>query len=322
MTSKQYTDAEKKLIKDLFLTGLNTVEIASQLSKSQTGIERFLKRENLYKKINKFDLYFEKVCQLYLSGKTIAEISNIYPLSKKTISKFLKIKNINTSLILREPFYTKISNLNYFQNIDTEKKAWLLGFILADGNITIPSKSPNAKLFQLEIQQRDVEVLQILCDEIGLSYSNIKTYKRSNRNTQPTVKVSFNSNIFCNHLIALGIVPNKTFVAQIPQIPLNLTNHFLRGLIDGDGRISSTSITLFGNEFVIKEYSKIILSQTQIPSTSIKYYKTTCFSASVFKKEDRLKLAEYLYKDATVFLKRKANYIWPLINSNDDKQTP
>lgn len=45
-----YTSEEKELIKKLYLIdGLNTVSISKIINRYQSGIERFLRRENIYK---------------------------------------------------------------------------------------------------------------------------------------------------------------------------------------------------------------------------------------------------------------------------------
>lgn len=313
MTYKRnYTEEIKNQIKKLYLENNNTVQISNFLNISQSGVERYLKKEGLYKKINSkikiSENQYQDIFNMWTDGLSSTQIANFYNVSSSLILKILKKNGFDTSIANRRDLYSPVTDLNYFQTIDTETKAWLLGFIFADGNITIPSGRPNSHNFQLEIQERDIEVLNIFCDEIGYPKEKIKKYSRANRNTQKTVKVSFYSNTFCQHLKALGCVPNKTHILQYPDIPCELNRHFIRGLIDGDGRVFKTEISLFGNKEMISSYCEKIITEAKINPSSIKKYKTTCYRASVFQKNERLKLINYLYKDSKVFLKRKAYY--------------
>lgn len=48
-----------------------------------------------------------------------------------------------------------------------------------------------------------------------------------------------------------GIIPRKTFITSYPNIPMQFDNHFIRGLLDGDGCITKTtcpSINFVGTE--------------------------------------------------------------------------
>lgn len=53
-------------------------------------------------------------------------------------------------------------NRLYFKEIDSPVKAYLLGFIIADGNITIPKGNRQARFscYQHEKQKEIIELLQ------------------------------------------------------------------------------------------------------------------------------------------------------------------
>lgn len=307
MCPKRYTNLEVSTVKDLYLQGKTTVEISKLLNKSQSGIERLLKREGLYKKLtHRHTIPHDQddaIIKLWNDGLTSKQIAEKYNVTSNSILGLLKRKGIDTSISSRKDLYSPVGNLNYFQQINTETKAWLLGFIFADGNITIPANKQNSAVFQLEIHSRDIEVLHILCREIQYPLEKIRSC--SNRNT---VKVSFHSNTFCNHLYALGCLPKKAHTVDYPVIPQEFNSHFIRGLIDGDGSVTDSTIALYGNKKIINKYSSLIIQEAGIDPMSIKYYKTSCYSARVHQKNNRLKLASYLYDDATVYLQRKAKF--------------
>lgn len=307
MTRKRYTDSEISIIKNLYFEGKTTVEISNILKKSQSGIERLLKREGLYKKLtHRHSIPHDQdnlIVKMYTDGFTSSQIAKKYNVTSNSILGLLRRKGIDTSFSSRKDIYSPVSNLNYFEEINTEIKAWLLGFIFADGNITVPTSKQNSSIFQLEVHSKDIEVLHILCDETGLPLSKIHSSPKRN-----TVKVSFYSNTFCNHLYALGCVPKKAHSIEYPKIPQELNRHFIRGLIDGDGSVTNSTIALYGNKNIINKYASLIITEANVDPLAIKYYKTSCYSARVHQKNNRLKLASYLYDDATVYLKRKAKF--------------
>lgn len=310
MSTRQLSELEKETIKTLYKQNKTTVEIARELNRSQSGVERYLKRNNLYvKKSHRHKIPHSEdknIVNLYLEGKTSIEIASLYDVTDNAILKLLNRLGIDTSN--RSDIYSPVKHLNYFENIDTEKKAYLLGFITADGNITIPTKRPNSKVFQLEIQKRDREILELLASEIGLDQSFIREYSRSNPNRQPTVRIAFYSNAFCDHLAKYGIVKEKCHKTYLPAIPEELIAHYTRGLIDGDGSITDSQVTLFGNKKLLLDIKNIYIDKLGISSDSIKEYQASCYRLAIYQKDARLKLLEFLYKDATVFLSRKAKY--------------
>jgi len=307
MGAKPYTIEDMELIKDLYSKGFDTVQIALQINRSQSGVERFLKKIGLYVKRpyrHKIDASEDKnIIDMYLNQNlTTAEIAKAYSATDTAILGLLKRMGINTSNTEK---YSAVKNLDAFKTIDTELKAYLLGFITADGNITVPTARQNSQIFQLEIQERDRVILEWLAELIGLPDQNIKRYKRSGKNHQATVKIAFHSNSFCNNLRLWGIVPRKSHIVQLPKIDKELLPHFVRGLIDGDGRVAKDNISLFGNESITNSIHGLWV-EIGIDPEAIHRYKNTCHAVVVNRLEERVKLTKYLYSNANYFLERKA----------------
>jgi len=69
--------------------------------------------------------------------------------------------------------------------------------------------------------------------------------KDSNRKTNfshkkfPISRLALRSDKMLNDLYKLGIIQNKTYNINIPNISLELERHFWRGIFDGDGHIST-----------------------------------------------------------------------------------
>ena len=96
--------------------------------------------------------------QLYLSGMSLKEVGKKFGYnSENTVAKIFRKNGI--------PVRTRAGkgdtvNHSYFSKIDTENKAYILGLLLADGNITERDKSQNA--VRIELQKTDISTLQLI----------------------------------------------------------------------------------------------------------------------------------------------------------------
>lgn len=72
--------------------------------------------------------------------QSIKDLSLKYKLSYPTILKILKEYNIPT--YTKQQLYSNGMNEDFFSNIDSEEKAYFLGFFLADGCVYYGNKSP------------------------------------------------------------------------------------------------------------------------------------------------------------------------------------
>ena len=81
--------------------------------------------------IQKTPIEIEKIiCDDYLTNSySSRELSKKYNLSKATILRILKRNNIEAK---NRRLVNNNLNINYFEKIDTEQKAYFLGFIFAD----------------------------------------------------------------------------------------------------------------------------------------------------------------------------------------------
>lgn len=216
-------------------------------------------------------------------------------------------------------------NENYFENIDTEEKAYWLGFIMADGTVIKTNK--NMKLYnrlKLALKLSDECHLKKLLKCIE-STTEIKHYTTKNN----TTNYSGNDYTYCyvncdsikltNDLIKLGCVPNKTYECSIPDIPNNLIRHFIRGYFDGDGSISiykdsntkkiRGEFSITSNYNMLTDIQNILIDKCNLKTTKIKTYKRTDKAGSLRYggKNQLTRIYEYLYNDSTIFLERKYN---------------
>lgn len=142
------------------------------------------------------------------------------------------IKNLNKAGVqLRDrstAAKTYSVNQNYFKEIDSPTKAYLLGLIWADGNMSKDS-------FTLALKDSDKPLLESVRTEIG-STGPLNFRKRQERQMSDMWALRVHDKRFCAHLRALGIVERKTSKLRFPAfLPCNLYPMFILGIVDGDG---------------------------------------------------------------------------------------
>lgn len=246
-------------------------------------------------------LYFEKFCTL----SQIAEKFNCVPNTiKNIVSKDYKYKeraSVN---------YKNLGiNHNFFSVIDTEEKAYILGFLLADGNVY---KDTSYRI-RLCLALQDIKILYRIKEILNLT-SEVRISKRDNReNSQAECLLNWSSEQQFKDLGKYGIVPNKSLISYLPinQINSDVVHHFIRGLFDGDGCISvfqnRQALSFVGTYEVINTLKCFLCENLSLYPVKIseRTKKNTVYQVLWSSKKDVLNIYNYLYKDATIFLERK-----------------
>lgn len=93
-----------------------------------------------------------ELCNLYISGKPIEQLSQIYKISYAQTYLILQSNKIKMRSN-REDYAKFIYNVNYFSQINTEDKAYFLGLLFADGNI---SKKRNSVTISLKLSDSHI----------------------------------------------------------------------------------------------------------------------------------------------------------------------
>jgi hypothetical protein len=117
---------------------------------------------------------------------------------------------------------------SFFDNIDSELKAYLLGWVAGDGHIKKDG-------LYLSVHKKDIEISNLFRDSIA---PNCKQFFRDYDNT---VNIRINSVKIVHSLCkALRVsVGKKSHKISLPDISDDLMIHFIRGLIDSDGSVST-----------------------------------------------------------------------------------
>ena len=272
-------------------------DISNKFSISTHAISRRIKKLG-YSVINYQNLVeynIEDIKEFIDQGYTLSNIANIYNVSCSAISRFIKINNIN----LKKSKFDE----NVFDIIDTEEKAYWLGFVFADGNIS--SHTPNKKhtyKFELSLALKDKNHLY--------KFNSFMNYKGNNVKCDSyRCRWYIGNKHLWETLNSYGCTPKKSLTLNFPDENIfkskDLIRHFIRGYFDGDGCIICTnktrSINLLGTPNFLTMCQKHfnvynILHKNHNSSLTVRF---DTFGKTAYK------IAEFLYKDSTIYLDRK-----------------
>ena len=170
----------------------------------------------------------ETLEELYSQHKSTYKVAEVFGVNHKTIAAWMKKHKIQT--VGSQGARKNNLNHDYFQNIDTEEKAYWLGFIMADGCVYKGSDASSYRL-QINLKGSDKEHLDKLQKSINSSY---KIQEKKVKNSDVCL-LKVNSTKMCQDLMALNVTPRKSMLCQMPSLEEHLEKHFIRGYFDGDG---------------------------------------------------------------------------------------
>ena len=241
------------------------------------------------------------VISLYKSGKTIAEICKLTELSNGSVYKVLNNNNVHLN---RKRRY-KVNN-DFFSIIDTPEKAYILGFILADGHNNIKKR-----LLSIQLHPKDVDILEKIV--IAMESNNPINFYQYGDNKKACL--SINNYKICQDLLKLGLTKNKSYNAKLPKVPNNLINYLILGIFDGDGSISidktrynKANFTITGTKDVIFSIVNIIKEECDVNSYVHERHRernNNNYTLSVSGNIQIIRFMNWLYCDTPIFLNRK-----------------
>lgn len=259
---------------------------------------------------------FENILREYKEGKiSLTKAAEKLNTSRYKLKKLLENKNIKVDSTYKKR--THFFNENFFKNIDTEEKAYWLGFISADGHV-------GKYQISIILSYKDKDHLFKLCNDIDGSSLKVKEgYVNTSYGNIKTVRITINSIQMVKDLRKLGLQSNKTYNLSFPNIPDNFTRHYIRGYFDGDGCISLSGGT-YKKPYVIFLGNKSMMC-------SIKNHMNISKKVSILKREDKkemyhfrigkhkdvINIYDYFYTDSTVYLDRKKDKFEKLIGASE-----
>lgn len=235
-----------------------------------------------------------KICAEYAKGYSGLELAKVFNCGITSVYRALNKNNVllrKASDVSRKYFV----NDQFFNSVDNQCKAYTLGFITADGNIN----RVYSKVLRIGLHKRDKDVLYKIIKCMESNYP-VNTSKKQ-------VYVAITSNQLCDDVLSMW--KYKGF-GRLPFYDINedLLNHYLRGLVDGDGWISRNKANRYqvgvcGNKKTMTFIKNILFKKFNykakiLPNKSI--YQVAISDNIIIKS-----FLDWLYQGAFIYLNRK-----------------
>ena len=135
----------------------------------------------------------------------------------------------------------KFVNSDYFEKIDNGRKAYLLGFLIADGSIISQKVNKQLNHIIICLKEIDIEVLEFFKSEIC---PNANIQISTNKNGYRTCKIQWTSEKMVKDLAQyMSSLHRKSFdtdfMVNLDNIPAEYFRDFFRGFMDADGTIKN-----------------------------------------------------------------------------------
>lgn len=302
-------DLEREII-ELYKSGQSMAKIGARYDMSSAFIMSVLDRNNVPKRTKGgiYPIQQADVISRYQNGESCQDIAMSYAVTFNTISKILEDNNV-----ARDNRYdNKSLDLDYFENIDRPDKAYFLGLALTDANV-----SEKGNIIRLSLSSKDEEILHVFSDKCGNSNSIVvrEDGKHSERTFQLRCKK------WKTDLAKYGVVPRKTFTCTMPMLRDDMMPHLIRGMIDGDGWISSLSHKLgfCGNQKTVTQVHDHLVNTLGVYNVKVLHTETNLWQTTWASRRDIEKICEYMYADkGDCYIKRKFDNYQVIIHGNTE----
>jgi DNA-binding transcriptional regulator WhiA len=213
--------------------------------------------------------------------------------------------------------YPYMCDYHYFDEIDTEEKAYWLGFLTADGWINKNDKN-NAGVTGIELQYGDINHLKKFNKSIGGNYQITDRWRSCPISTKDKEKkhhmccIRIFSLTMYNSLVNKGFTKDKSFDYSVPNLREDLIRHYIRGYFDGDGCFTFTNKSFHIN-FVTASNTlhddllRILKSEDFHPVDGgyINDFSTYMYRLDICRNNEKLRFLDWIYKDSNIYLDRK-----------------
>lgn len=246
-------------------------------------------------------LLFSKRADLALKeylelGSSLTQLSKKYSMSRRRLSDYIKSKGID---VVNKQNIARCDD-KVFDNIDTEEKAYWLGFLYADGSVY------KTKL-ELTLKESDYKHIKkfhsFMKSENNISLIYIKKFD----------KYAYRTQVGSSHLIETlnkkGCYNKKSLTKTFPSydiVPKNLMRHFLRGYIDGNGYIGVVKLKNKDRARLSIDSNSIFLEglNNEFGVTGNMKHRGNG-SCCEYRVDELNKLLHLAYDECTVYLDRK-----------------
>jgi len=251
--------------------------------------------------VEKLLLNEQEVLSKYREFRSIHKVSQFFGVSISPIRRILK----NHGIELDNRRY-KVDE-TYFDKIDSEEKAYWLGFLFADGYIR--ERSSGCSL-ELKLSYKDVEHLELFREHLKSNHLIVEGYNsvkyKDGISKSHMVHLAIYSQKLVNSIKKQGIHSRKTFTIDSPNIENNLKRHFIRGYFDGDGSFTFNPTKSKNCTSIVsasEKFQKFVVEELKRNNININLYDK--IRLQIQNKLDNVNFYNYIYSDCKICLERK-----------------
>lgn len=241
----------------MYKEGILTKEIAKSINRTNDAIKGKIIELGIKNRFIQWtDEDIEKLKLLRKQGNTFGQIAKILGKTERAAQGkharlFQPVKNIKKKSYKQRERRLYSAKDDYFTIIDTQKKAYYLGFILTDGYVITSVNSKGRNRYKLNrlgmhLAEKDIDVLydlkKELCSQVPIRMIKSKPIKfreqiiRAGR----SCSLHITSKQIIEDLATYGIVQNKTYTCTFPEkLDKKYYPGFIAGVLSGDGSVGT-----------------------------------------------------------------------------------
>lgn len=308
------TQKEKQSLCEKYESGIKVPQLCKEFGRCVYTIYDVLRKNNIKthrrisgRNINNFsEKEINHIILLYASGLNSAIVGNEFGISHTLVLKIIeKYSDLDHSRVFRIRKY-KDTKQDYFDNIDTEEKAYFLGLLFADGcNSTVG--------ISIGLQEKDKHIIEKWRDAVSPSQPIVFIKKRE-LSHQNQYGIAIYSKSLCKQAALIGLIPRKSLILEWPQwlTDPELQRHFIRDYFDGDGSLTVGNNIDYQHQWSVVSTLDFCIGVDKIINSHLDVHFWYELHANGITRKlatggnrQVLRLCNWLYRDATVYLHRK-----------------
>lgn len=243
----------------------------------------------------------------FINGMPMKQVLEKHSVSYASVYNAIKRYNLQYKYTYGR---TVFFNEDYFADIDNEHKAYWLGFLYADGCIMkTDSIVSDCNRLTLSLSVQDKEHVINFAKDINMPLQQVRVHHKPGFNDGSwAATLHCNSLKMCKDLQKLGYTKLKSERVGVPDIQEELMHHFIRGYFDADGSVwgdfKRGGLSFHSSGYVLETINQILHMQCNVPLKHLTVYRNS-LRFSYGSREHITRIANYMYKEATIFLVRK-----------------
>jgi hypothetical protein len=301
-------------VADLYASGASCAEVGRVFNVSQGTVGRIARRAGVGRSVGEGHLLRWKlsadkqrrIADLHCEGVSTAEIMRRADVGRYAVKQVLKQRG---EAPRESGSYSRrySVDLDFFREIDTEEKAYTLGFIAADGCV-------HGNTLIICIQRNDEAVIRAMRAAMQSEHPVRQIAPRhTKKNTGPQSDFRVCARELVRDLQRHKITERKSLTLEFPDtVPNHLIRHFVRGWFDGDGCVAAYpergkfTFMGVGSGLFLARLREVVLENTGV-DTLVRKAKNKNLSLWSARGgiHGAAAFTRWLYDDATIYLERK-----------------